>query len=83
MTLSDWLERGWLVTHRPDLREIKHLLGIADRDIADSPVEGISADTRLSLAYSASNLGAAGCATAYTAKVPFATANFSGDAATI
>jgi len=38
MTLSDWLERGWLVTHRPDRREIKHLLGIADRDIADSRV---------------------------------------------
>jgi len=53
MTLSDWLERGWLVTHRPDRWEIKHLLGIADRDIADSQVEGISSDTTLGLAYNA------------------------------
>jgi len=53
MTLSDWLDRGWLVTHRPDRREIKHLLGIADRDIADSQVEGISSDTKLGLAYNA------------------------------
>jgi hypothetical protein len=53
MSLSDWLEKGWLVKHRPDRREIKELLGIADRDIADSQVKGISTDTRLSLAYNA------------------------------
>ncbi len=53
MSLSDWLEKGWLVKHRPDRREIKQLLGIAERDIADSQVKGISPDTRLSLAYNA------------------------------
>jgi hypothetical protein len=53
MTLSDWLDRGWLVTDRPDRWEIKHLLGIADRDIADPQVEGISSDTRPGLAYNA------------------------------
>lgn len=53
MSLSDWLEKGWLVKHRPDRREVRQLLGIADRDIADSQAERISTDTRLSLAYNA------------------------------
>jgi len=53
MSLGDWLEKGWLVRHKPDRREIKELLGIADRDIADAQAEGISTDTRLSIAYNA------------------------------
>ena len=51
--LNYWLEKGWLAKHRPDRREIRELLGIADRDIADAQAKGISADTRLSLAYNA------------------------------
>jgi hypothetical protein len=47
------LEKGWLVKHRPNRREIKELLGIADRDTADAQAEGISTDTRLSIAYNA------------------------------
>jgi hypothetical protein len=54
MSLSDWLDKGWIVKHRPDRREIRELLGIAARDIADSQAEGISADTRLGLAHNAS-----------------------------
>lgn len=53
MSLSDWLHSGWLVKRRPDRREIRGLLGIADRDIADAQAKGISTDTRLSLAYNA------------------------------
>lgn len=53
MSLSDWLEKGWLVKHRPDRRETRELLGIADRDITDAQAKGISTDTRLSLAYNA------------------------------
>ncbi|MBI4304112.1 MAG: hypothetical protein HY665_07235 [Chloroflexi bacterium] len=53
MTLNDWLGRGWLVRHRPDRREIRELLAVADRDIADAQVKGISIDTRLSIAYNA------------------------------
>lgn len=53
MSLSDWLDKGWLVKHRPDRREIRDLLGIADRDIADSQAKEISTDTRLGLAYNA------------------------------
>jgi hypothetical protein len=65
MSLSDWLEKGLLVRHKPDRREIKELLGIADRDIADAQAEGISTDTRLSIAYNAAlQLGVAALAAA-------------------
>lgn len=53
MSLTDWLAKGWLVKHNPDRREIKELLAIADRDIADAQVETISTDTRLRVAYNA------------------------------
>jgi hypothetical protein len=53
MSLNDWLDKGWLVRRKPDRREIKQLLGIADRDIADAQAKGISTDSRLSLAYNA------------------------------
>jgi hypothetical protein len=53
MILNDWLEKGWLVKHRPDRRETRELLGIADRDITDAQAKEISTDTRLSLAYNA------------------------------
>jgi hypothetical protein len=53
MSLSDWLDKGWLVKHRPDRREIGELLGIADRAIADAGVKGISPDARLSIAHNA------------------------------
>jgi len=52
-TLDDWLNKGWLVKHRPERREIRELLAIADRDIADSQAKEISTDTRLGLAYNA------------------------------
>jgi len=53
MSFGDWLARGWLERHRPDRRETRELLAIADRDISDAQVEGISTDTRLSIAYNA------------------------------
>ncbi len=53
MSLSDWLDRGWLIKHRPDRREVRELLGIADRAIADAEVRGISPDARLSIAHNA------------------------------
>lgn len=53
MTLNDWLDKGWLVRHRPDRREIKELLGIADRAISDAQAKGISIDARLSIAHNA------------------------------
>ena len=53
VSLSVWLDKGWLVRHRPDRREISELLGIADRAIADAGVKGISPDARLSIAHNA------------------------------
>lgn len=53
MTLNDWLEKGWLAIHRPDRREIRELLDIANRAISDAQVKGISADARLSIAHNA------------------------------
>jgi hypothetical protein len=53
MSLNDWLDKGWLIKRRPDRREIRELLGIADRDITDSQAGEISTDTRLGLAYNA------------------------------
>ncbi len=53
MSLSDWLDKGWLVKHQPDRREIRELLGIADRAITDAEVKGISPDARLSIAHNA------------------------------
>lgn len=53
MSLNNWLDRGWLVRHQPGRREIRELLGIADRAIADAGVTGISPDARLSIAHNA------------------------------
>jgi len=53
MVLSDWLDKRWLVQHRPDRHEIRELLVIADRAITDAEVKGISPDTRLSIAHNA------------------------------
>jgi replication fork clamp-binding protein CrfC len=53
MSLSDWLDKGWLIKHQPDRREIRELLGIADRAIVDAEVQGISPDARLSIAHNA------------------------------
>jgi HEPN domain-containing protein len=53
MPLDDWLNKGWLVKYQPDRREVRELLGIADRAIADAEVKGISPDARLSIAHNA------------------------------
>ena len=53
MSLKDWLDKGWLVRHKPDRREIRELLAIADRALSDAEVKEISADARLSIAHNA------------------------------
>jgi len=53
MSLNDWLDKGWLVKHRPDRREIRELLGVADRAISDAQAKGISPDARLSVTHNA------------------------------
>jgi len=51
VSLRDWQANRWLVEHRTTPQEIADLLAVADRDLADCKVTGLSADARLSLAY--------------------------------
>lgn len=53
MSLKNWLDSGWLVTHRTSAREILDLLAVVDRDLKDSRAEGLSTDWRLNIAYNA------------------------------
>lgn len=53
MSLSEWQTFGWLTTHQPTSDEIRALLAVADRDLRDSDVTGLSTDTQLGLAYNA------------------------------
>src|SRR5712692_4899199 len=53
MSLPDWQKNGWLTTHQTSRQEIADLLGVVDRDLADSQTSGLSADWRLNIAYNA------------------------------
>ena len=49
--MRDWLATHWITEHQTDRQEIRDLLAVADRDLADCNVAGLSADARLALAY--------------------------------
>ena len=49
MSLEKWVEYGWLRREPTSPGEIKGLLGIVDRSLADSKVEAVSTDLDLSL----------------------------------
>ena len=53
MSLSDWERNGWVVKHRTSRHEIRDLLQVVERDLADSAAEGLSADWRMNIAYNA------------------------------
>jgi HEPN domain-containing protein len=53
VNLKDWLKNGWLVEHRTSRQEISDLLNVADRDLVQCQVSGLSPDWRLSIAYNA------------------------------
>jgi len=53
MSLSNWRAAGWLVEHKTTREEIRDLFAVAERDLKDSAVAGISPDTQLGLAYNA------------------------------
>ncbi|HVL67894.1 MAG TPA: hypothetical protein VM364_11580 [Vicinamibacterales bacterium] len=54
MSLRDWEQRNkWLVAHRATREEISEIIAVGDRDLTDSRVAGLSADTRLATAYGA------------------------------
>ena len=52
MTLKQWMDNGWLRTHKTSAEEIENLFMIIDRDLKDA--EGsISDDWRFGIAYNA------------------------------
>ncbi len=53
MSLTTWLEAGWLQRHKISLQEIRDLWLIVERDLADSTSGGISADWQYGIAYNA------------------------------
>ena len=53
MNLPTWLTNRWITAHQSSRQEIADLLGVAERDLADSQVPGLSPDWRLAIAYNA------------------------------
>jgi|SRR5580658_838110 hypothetical protein len=53
MSLEEWVEYGWLRREPTSPGEIKDLLGIVDRSLADSKVEAVSTDLRFIAAFNA------------------------------
>ena len=53
MSLPDWERNGWLTRHQTSRNEIRDLLQVVERDLADSAAEGLSSDWRMNIAYNA------------------------------
>ena len=53
MSLEKWVEYGWLRREPTSPSEIKDLLGLVDRSLADSKVEAVSTDLRFIAAFNA------------------------------
>jgi hypothetical protein len=51
--LAEWLKNGWLIEHETSRQEIRHLLRLADRDLADCRNSTLSVDWRFNIAYNA------------------------------
>ena len=53
MSLAHWERNGWLTAHRTSRNEIRDLLTVVERDLADSAAENLSSDWRMNIAYNA------------------------------
>ena len=53
MSLEQWLTNSWVTRVQPSAQVISDLLAIAEREIADASLRGMSADGRFNLAYGA------------------------------
>ena len=53
MSFSDWERNGWVTKHQTSRNEVRDLLQVVERDLADSAAEGLSADWRMNIAYNA------------------------------
>src|SRR5207237_9878281 len=58
ISLSYWSRNGWLVRCRTSAAEIPALLGVVERDLADSASDRLSSDWSLNIAYNAALLAA-------------------------
>jgi hypothetical protein len=56
MSLQSWLQSGQLTNHQATVAEVQNLLGVADRELADASVVGLSDDGRFTHAYDAALL---------------------------
>ena len=59
MSLEKWVEYGWLRREATSRAEIRDLLGVADRGLADCAVEAVSTDLRFIAAFGAALILAA------------------------
>jgi hypothetical protein len=53
MDLEHWLADGSIKVHDPSRLEIQRLLAVADRDLKDASIKGLSVDRRFATAYAA------------------------------
>ena len=53
MSLQDWLKNQWLTEQRTNAKEIAEYFLAIDRDLQDCNVEGLSEESRITIAYSA------------------------------
>jgi len=56
MSLQNWLQMGYLVEHEATVAEVRSLLGVADRELADADVAGLSEEGHFTHAYEAALL---------------------------
>lgn len=56
MSLQNWLQIGHLTSHQATVAEMRNLLGVVDRELADARVSGLSDDGRFTHAYDAALL---------------------------
>jgi hypothetical protein len=56
MSLQNWLQIGHLINHQATVAEVRNLLGVVDRELADAGVAGLSDDGRFTHAYDAALL---------------------------
>ena len=53
MSLEKWLEYGWLRREPPSPDEIRSLLGLVERSLADAKADAVSTDLRFIAAFNA------------------------------
>src|SRR5947207_15881163 len=56
MSLQNWLQIGHLTNHQATVAEVRNLLDVVDRELADASVAGLSDDGRFTHAYDAALL---------------------------